>query len=185
MVDDKQLVQQAQQGSREAVGALYAAYHTRVYRFIAYRVGDPAVADDLTAEVFVIMVKRVHEYEYRGRPFLAWLYAIARNTVNMHYRQQQQRPVESLTEELVDQKPNPADLAHERLDQRRLMAALPQLTPPQREVILLKFIEGLSNGEVAAILNKTEGAIRVLQFRALDALRRALVDIEEVPHGSA
>ncbi|MDJ0757015.1 MAG: RNA polymerase sigma factor [Ardenticatenaceae bacterium] len=185
MIDDKQLIQAAQQGNREAIGALYAAYHARVYRYVAFRVGDPAAADDLTAEVFVTMVKRIQTYEYRGRPFLAWLYIVAGNIVKMHYRQEKKRQLETLPEELVDQASSPAEIAETRLSQRRLLAAMPFLSDPQREVILLKFIEGLSNSEVAEIMGKTEGAIRILQHRALTALRQTLRESGEVLHGSA
>ena len=88
MVDDNRLVKQAQRGDRQAVAALYAAYRAHVYRYITYRVGDPALAEDLTGDVFVAMVKHIGKYESRGRPFLAWLYAIAGNTCKMYYRRQ-------------------------------------------------------------------------------------------------
>ncbi len=182
MVDEKQLVAQAQQGHREAIAALYGAHQARIYRYIAYRAGR-AAADDLTAEVFVAMVRHIGRYEERGRPFLAWLYAIAGNVVKMHFRNQNQTEYSPLEDELVDQGPAPADVADRRLTQGRLLAAMPALTPDQREVILLKFMEGFSNAEAAAVMGKTEGAIRVLQHRALSALRRALV--EEVQHGAA
>lgn len=179
MVDDKRLVRQAQKGEKPAVAALYAAYRARVYRYIAYRVGDPALAEDLTADVFVAMVRHIDKYESRGRPFLAWLYAIAGNTCKMHYRRQNLAEFEPLPDELVDSQTGPEDIAHLRLTHARLMAAMPRLTENQRQVILLKFIEGFDNAEVAAILEKSEGAIRVLQHRALSALRQALVEEEQ------
>lgn len=176
MVDDKRLVEQAQQGDRRAVAALYAEYQARVYRYIAYRVGDTALAEDLTADVFVSMVRAIDNYEPRGRPFLAWLYAIAGNTCKMYYRRQNLTEFEPLPEEMIDRQTGPEDVAHLRLTHERLLAAMPRLTEDQRQVILLKFIEGLNNAEVATILEKSEGAIRVLQHRALVALRRALVE---------
>jgi RNA polymerase sigma-70 factor (ECF subfamily) len=178
MVDDKRLVKQAQQGDRRAVAALYAEYQARVYRYITYRVGDPALAEDLTADVFTSMVRNIGQYEFRGRPFLAWLYTIAGNTCKMYYRRQNLAEFEPLPEEMIDSETNPEDAAHLLLTHERLLAAMPRLTESQRQVILLKFIEGLSNSEIAAILERTEGAIRILQHRALAALRQALVEEE-------
>jgi RNA polymerase sigma-70 factor (ECF subfamily) len=183
MVDDKRLVKQAQKSDRQAIAALYAAYQARVYRYITYRVGDAAIAEDLTADVFVLMVKHIGKYEYRGRPFLAWLYTIAGNVCKMYYRSQNQAEFEPLPEEMIDHDTDPEASAHIRLTHDRLLKAMPHLTDDQRQVILLKFIEGFSNREMATILDKTEGAIRILQHRALAALRRALA--EEVQHEPA
>jgi RNA polymerase sigma-70 factor (ECF subfamily) len=183
MANDRQLIKLAQKGDRSAVAALYNENQPRVFRYIAYRVGDAAVADDLTAEVFVAMVKNIGQYEYRGRPFLAWLYTIAGNLVKMHYRGQQKLKFESLPDEMIDHNTNPADIAQSRLAHDRLMAAMPHLTEGQRQVILLKFIEGFDNAEIATLMDKTEGAIRILQHRALLALRQLL--IEEVQHEPA
>lgn len=180
MVDDKRLVKQAQQGDRRAIAALYAEYQARVYRYITYRVGDAAAAEDLTADVFVSMVKNIGKYEYQGRPFLAWLYTIAGNRCKMYYRSQNRTEFEPLPEELIDQDTDPVDATQTRLTHDRLLAAMPHLTDGQRQVILMKFIEGFSNSEVAAVLDKTEGAVRIMQHRALAALRRALA--EEVQH---
>lgn len=180
MVDNKQLIQQAKSGNRQAIAALYDAYQVHIFRYVAYRVGDAALAEDLTAEAFLLMVKNLHTYEDRGRPFLAWLYTVAGNVVKMHYRRRKQTEFEPLPEEMIDHKANPAEITQTRLTQERLMTAMPRLTEIQRQVILLKFIEGFSNREVAAFLDKTEGSIKSLQHRALAALRRILA--EEVQH---
>jgi RNA polymerase sigma-70 factor (ECF subfamily) len=179
MTDDIQLVKQARQGDRRAVAALYAAYRAYVYRYIAYRVGDPALAEDLAADVFVSMVRNIGKYESRGRPFLAWLYAIAGNACKMYYRRQKLAEFEPLPEEMIDGEARPEDAAQLRLNHARLLAVMPRLTESQRQVILLKFVEGFSTAEAAAILERSEGAIRVLQHRALAALRKALVEEEQ------
>jgi RNA polymerase sigma-70 factor (ECF subfamily) len=176
MVDDKRLVKQAQRGDKRAVAALYAAYRGPIYRYITYRVGDPALAEDLTADVFLAMVGHIAKYEARGRPFLAWLYTVAGNICKMYYRRQNLAEFEPLPDEMIDHQDNPEDTAHLRLSHERLLAAMPRLTESQRQVILLKFIEGFSNAEVANILARSEGAIRVLQHRALAALRQALAE---------
>jgi RNA polymerase sigma-70 factor (ECF subfamily) len=178
MVDDGQLVREAQHGDRRALAALYSAYRAPVYRYITYRVGDPALAEDLTADVFVSMVRHIGSYDSRGRPFLAWLYVVAGNTCKMHYRRQQLANFEPLPETMTADMSGPEEIAQLRLTQARLLNAMPRLTEDQRQVILLKFIEGFSNAEVAAILDKSEGAIRVLQHRALAALRQALAEEE-------
>ncbi len=175
MVDDQQIIKEAQQGARSAVAALYHKYHAPVYRYIVYRVGDASVADDLTSDVFCSMVKHIGRYEERGRPFLAWLYTIAGNVVKMHYRQQQKREFEPLPEEMIDHHATPSDIAQTNMTHDQLMAAMPHLSEIQRQVILLKFIEGYSNREIAAILDKKEGNIRILQHRAILALRQVLV----------
>jgi RNA polymerase sigma-70 factor (ECF subfamily) len=176
MVDDKRLVSEAQQGDRRAIAMLYSAYRARVYRYITYRVGDPTLAEDLTADVFVSMVRHIGNYDSRGRPFLAWLYTIAGNACKMFYRRDKMAKTASLPEGLASKNSDPENIAQLRLTQERLLTAMPRLTEGQRQVILLKFIEGFSNAEAAAILEKSEGAIRVLQHRALAALRQALVD---------
>ena len=183
MENDRQLVEQAQKGDRSAIAELYREHQPRIYRYIAYRVGDTAAADDLTAEVFVSMVKNINQFEYRGRPFLAWLYTVAGNVVKMHYRRQGRVEFEPLPSEMIDHKTNPAYITQSRLNQEKLMAAMPRLSDGQRQVILLKFIEGFDNAEIAAMMDKTEGAIRVLQHRALLALRQALA--EEMAHERA
>jgi RNA polymerase sigma-70 factor (ECF subfamily) len=125
-------------------------------------------------------VKNMKQYEVRGRPFLAWLYTIAGNIVKMHYRRQKQAEFKPLPDEMIDHQANPADVTQSRLTHDHLLAAMSHLTDGQRQVILLKFIEGFSNAEIAAVMDKTEGAIRILQHRALLALRQNLA--EKVQH---
>jgi len=174
MFNDKQLVKRAQQGDKQALAALYDAYQPRIYRYVLYRVGDVALAEDLAAEVFVSMVKSIRTYQERGRPFLAWLYAIAGNTVKMHHRRPQTEWL-PLPETLIDDAVDPVEMMQTRLTHERLIGAMPYLTEAQQQVILLKFVEGFSNAEVSAYLGLTEGAVKSLQHRALAALQRVLV----------
>ena len=178
---DHQIIKQAKQGDKEAIASLYRQYQGQIYRYIAYRVGDTSVADDLTADVFVSMVKAIGSYQQRGKPFLAWLYTIAGNVVKMHYRARSKQPVEPISEQIIDERASPADLAHNQLTQAKLLAVLPRLSEAQRQVILLKFIEGFSNREIAQLLGKNEGAIRILQHRAIQALRTLLAEVRQ-PH---
>jgi len=172
--DEAQLIQRAQQGNPAAFAEIYDQYQPAVYRYIYYRVGDTATAEDLTSEVFVRMVEKIDTFTYRGRPILAWLYTIARNLVVDYQRRAGQVAILSLDEQLVAESDDVERAVENSLTQRRLTAALAHLTEYQRQVILLKFVEGLNNEEVAGVLDKPIGAVKSLQHRALAALRRVL-----------
>ncbi len=172
---DAALVELAQQGRQEAFEEIYQRHFEDIYTYLYYRVGDGALAEDLSAEVFVRSVDKIHTYDHTGRPLLAWLYTIARNLVIDHYRKTGQvtwLPLDDRME--ASREEHPAEQAEEHLDQMRLAGALENLTEVQRQVILLKFVHGYSNVEVAQRLGKEEGAIKSLQHRALETLKRAL-----------
>ena len=175
--DESRLIQRAQRGDRAAYAELYDSHYDAVYRYCYYRVGDAELAQDLTAEVFVRMVEKLHRFKVRGRPLLAWLYTIARNLTADLYREKGKVAHLALDEASALAAGDESDLAQavdRSLRADCLAAALDHLTEDQRRVILLKFMEGRSNGQVARILNKSEGAVKSLQHRALSALRRAI-----------
>lgn len=172
--DEARLIQRAKEGDPAAFAALYDRHRPAVYRYVYYRVGDVATAEDLTAEVFVRLVEKVDRFIYRGRPLLSWLYTIARNLIADHWRRSGQAIIVPLDEQLATDAGNPEEAAERGLVQRRLAAALTHLTDDQQQVIILKFIEGLDNAEVARTLGKPVGAVKSLQHRALAALRRVL-----------
>ena len=172
--DEAQLIQRAQRGDPAAFTEIYDRHQPAVYRYIYYRVSDIATAEDLTSDVFVRLVEKIDRFTYRGRPLLAWLYTIARNLVTDHHRRIGQATMLPLDEQLVAETDDLEQAAERGLAQRRLAAALPHLTEDQRQVIILKFIEGQSNAEVARILGRPVGAVKSLQHRALAALRRIL-----------
>ena len=171
--DEKRLVELAKSGNGEAFSQLYEAYFDRVYRFIFFRVTDDEIAEDLASQVFLKAWENLYRYHPRG-PFLAWLYAIARNTVIDHYRTR--KHVVSLDEA------TPIAAPYDKLDDRMqlesdmqaLQAAMQRLTEEQREVITLKFIADYDTAQIAKQMGKSEGAIRALQMRALQALARAM-----------
>ncbi len=171
--DESRLVDLAKSGDGEAFSQLYEAYFDRVYRFIFFRVTDDQIAEDLAAQVFLKAWENLHRYHPKG-PFLAWLYAIARNTVIDSYRTR--KPVVSLDEAA------PIALQDDRLDDRlqlefeieALRAAMQQLTQEQQEVITLKFMADYDTAQIAREMGKSEGAIRALQMRALQALARVM-----------
>ena len=158
-----------------AFGELYDRFVERVYRYVYFRTGSHTEAEDLTEQVFLKAWEAIGRYRWQGRPFLAWLYRLAHNAHIDHVRSQ--RPTTSLTN---DQRP--LDLASPRaslelgrtLDAEVIAGALAELTIDQQQVIVMKFIEGLDNEQIAQLMDKREGAIRALQMRALMSMRRVL-----------
>jgi RNA polymerase sigma-70 factor (ECF subfamily) len=176
--DEANLIQQAKEGDPAAFAEIYDRHQPAIYRYIFYRVGDVTTAEDLTGEVFVRLLERIEHFTYQGRPLLAWLYTIARNLIADYQRQAKPTTILSPDEQLMAEVGNPAQVTEQGLARRRLAAALPHLTEDQRQVIILKFIEGLDNVEVARTLGKSVGAVKSLQHRALAALRRILGENE-------
>ena len=172
--DEATLIQRAKEGDRAAFAEIYDRHQPAIYRYIFYRVGDAATAEDLTSEVFVHLVDSIEHFTYQDRPLLAWLYTIARNLVTDHHRSTGRATMVPLDERLVADVTGPEDAAGHALAQQRLAAAVDQLTEDQRQVILLKFFEGLDNETVARLLRKPYGAVKALQHRGLAALRRIL-----------
>jgi RNA polymerase sigma-70 factor (ECF subfamily) len=178
-MDEPTLVQRACRMEGAAISTLYRRHVQAIYRYIYYRVSDELAAEDLTAEVFLRAVEGLPNYEPRGAPFEAWLYRIAQARVADYFRKgQRERTVEIREDWPSDE--SPLSIGVERSFRREeLRQAINQLTPDQQQVIILKFVEGLSNAEVAQILNKTEGAVKSLQHRALNALHRLVKRSDE------
>ena len=182
MHEEHDLIRRAQEYDPAAFGAIYERYYNGVYKYIYYRVGDQGLAEDLTMEVFVKALEAIEGFTFRGVPFSAWLYRIASNLVIDHFRRQPGQPALSLEEKLVATSEHPAMVALEsEFTHQALRRALAELTDDQQQVILLKFVDGLSNHEVAQALGKTEGAIKSLQHRALASLGRVLGEQGEAP----
>lgn len=147
-------------------GALYEAHFERIYAFIASRVRDRSVAEDLTAEVFRHALGAIQSFQWRGVPFVAWLYRIAAHEIADHVAKQTREQQGSI----VDSEPS-VDEA-ERVEQRAtLFRLVDELPPDQRRVIVMRFAEERSIREIAAELGRSEGAVKQLQWRALQALR--------------
>jgi RNA polymerase sigma-70 factor (ECF subfamily) len=173
-MDETTLIQRARRLDRAAISTLYRQHVQAIYRYVYYRVGDASIAEDLTAEVFLRAIEGLPDYEPRGVPFAAWLYRIAHARVADHFRRQRRAETVALDESHPSGEDSPLAKAERSSFYENLEAALRQLTLYQQQVIILKFIEGLSNAEVAQILNKTEGAVKSLQHRALNALHRLM-----------
>ena len=175
LVNERQLVLQAQAGSAEAFGQLYDAYMERIYRFIYFRVEDQQTAEDITSQVFLRAWNNLDRFRLGRTPYLAWLYTIAHNAVIDHYRT---RKVTSALEDVRLSQPDYAEAVENNIDfaveMTTIKSAMLTLTDDQQQVLTLKFIEGMSNDEIARHLGKREGAVRALQMRGLRALAKLL-----------
>ncbi|PRH76378.1 RNA polymerase subunit sigma-24 [Streptomyces solincola] len=172
------LVERAQAGEAEAFGRLYDQYSDTVYRYIYYRVGGKATAEDLTSETFLRALRRISTFTWQGRDFGAWLVTIARNLVADHFKSSRFR-LEVTTGEMLDANEverSPEDSVLEMLSNAALLEAVRKLNPQQQECVTLRFLQGLSVAETARVMGKNEGAIKTLQYRAVRTLARLLPD---------
>lgn len=174
-LSDTDLVKHAQQGNVHAVGDLFDRYQPRIYKYVRMRVYDHHKAQDLTGEIFLLMIKNLPGYRDIGIPFSAWLYRIAHNLVINHYQKEQVTRQVSLVH-AENSHPHTATLAvmvEQQLEIEGLLQALEKLEDIQREVIILRFLADLSLKEVAQTLDKTVATIKAIQHRGLLALKMA------------
>ena len=172
--DDKFLLERAQDYDPVALSEIYDRYAQRIYNYIYYRLGNAELAEDLTSNVFMKMLEAIQSDKAWRVSFSGWLYRIAHNMVVDHFRRRRKERELPLDERLVSSDDDPEMVADISLTSELLRRAVNRLTHDQSQVIILKFVEGMSNGDVADILDKTEGAVKSLQYRALAALRRQL-----------
>jgi RNA polymerase sigma-70 factor (ECF subfamily) len=174
---DADLVRSAQKGNVSAIGELYDRYNERIFKYVLIRVSNKRRAEDLTGEVFARMITHLHDYREMGIPFSSWLYRIAFNLVVDYYRKEKNRApiLPAHQAQLATQDDDPVVIVEHRLTVEKLQLALDKLDESQREVIILRFLVGLSLREVAGGLDKTVAAVKSLQHRGLVALRLALV----------
>ena len=171
------LVKQAQAGGAAAFSALYEHYYDSIYRYVSFRTGSVADAEDITAEVFVRMIESIHRFKWKGYPFSSWLFRIAHNLVVDFYRKRGRRQTVSL-ENAPPIAESVALDADARMDIELTMGnvrkAMENLTDLQREAITLRFAAGLSVAETAKAMGKKDNAVKALQHAGLKKLRRIL-----------
>jgi len=172
VADERTLIEKAKKDT-EAFGDLYERYVGKIYNYVYYRTGNEHDAEDLTARVFVRALKRLPSYADRGLPFSAWLYRIAHNLVANWHRDQNRRKVVPLDEFVVDgiQSDAPEYAAENREARQLLLETIRRLPAERQQLLILKFIEHLSNAEIGAVMNRSEGAIKSLYHRTLLTLR--------------
>jgi RNA polymerase sigma-70 factor, ECF subfamily len=169
-----EIIKRAQKGDAETVSILYERYHRMIFRYLYYRVGDRSLAEDLTSEVFVRMLRFLGGFKPPAASFQAWLFQIARHLAIDHYRKPSARNHLQLEENMKNDEQNLEDAVDRIITSERLSRALDDLTEEQRDVIILRFISEMPISDVAQALNKSEDAIKGLQRRALMALRDVL-----------
>lgn len=177
--DLKPLLDRAKQYDPGALAEIYDQYAPKIYNYIYYRVGDARLAEDLTASVFLNVLEAIQSNRAWRTSFSGWLYRIAHNVVVDQFRRRGKLRELPLDERLVSMEEDPYKNAELSLEVDSLKRAIRGLTSDQAEVIILKFIEDLTNAEVARIMGKTEGAIKSLQYRALASLRKKLKSEEK------
>ena len=170
---EEKLIREAIAGEASAFGLLYDKYQPVIYRFIYIKISHREEAEDLTHQVFLRAWENIYTYEFRGFSFSSWLYYIARNKVIDHYRTRKITiDIESIqiSEEI---KPNEKTI-DEKLEIKKIKNAITKLRPVEQDVLIMRFIEELSPKEVAGILKKSEGSIRLIQHKALKNLKKIL-----------
>ncbi len=175
-MSEEQLLELASSFDEGALGELYDRYESKIYSYIYRRTGAPALAEDLTAQVFLKMLEAINSDKGWRSSFSGWLYRIAHNLVIDYYRKRDRRQHVSIDDApvLTASSYDPVEAAESTLDAERLRAAIRRLTDEQAAVVSLRFLEGYSISEVAEMMDKTEGAIKALQYRAVATLRDLL-----------
>jgi len=182
--DVVQLIEQAQAGNAQAFGQLYEQYAAAVFRYVFAHVDNRLDAEDLTEEVFLRAWRSISKYRQRDIPFLAYMFRIARNAVIDHHRSSRRSELlvsldddDHMDRQIKDLRPDPSDAAIEGQESQEMHRLLDQLQEDYRTVLLLRFLSGLDPEETALVMGRSPGAVRVLQHRALTALRK-LVPLE-------
>jgi RNA polymerase sigma-70 factor (ECF subfamily) len=183
-IDDSVALENAIQGDGEAFGMLYERYVGRIYNYIYYRTGNIYDAEDLTERVFMRAMHHIGNYNNRGLPFSAWLYRIAHNLVANWHRDNSRRKEVPLEEGMLPPV-HAVHPEHELLqteEQERLLRAIRCLPAERQQLLILKFVDHLSNAEIGRIMGRTEGAVKSLYHRTLltmrDDLEMLWVDME-------
>jgi len=184
-LDDLALAQLAGSNT-EAFGELYSRHVNRIYNYIYYRTGNHHDAEDLTARVFQRALRHVGAFEDKGVPFTAWLYRIAHNLVANWHRDRSRRPVIPLDQHVavseVAVHPEVEAIAHE--EQTLLLDAVRVLPDDRQQLLILKFVERMSNAQIGEVMVRTEGAIKSLYHRTLNALREDVQEREKHSDGN-
>ncbi|HSF81325.1 MAG TPA: sigma-70 family RNA polymerase sigma factor [Anaerolineales bacterium] len=173
-----EVIARAQSGDSEVIGELYERYNLGLFRYLYYRLGDKHTAEDLTSEVFVRMIRALRGYRSQNVSFDAWLFQIARNLAVDHLRKMNVRNHVTLEEEMIAETDDVDGTVERKLTSDKLVSALNRLSDEQRDVLILRFVNGMRIEQVAQTLHKSVDSIKGLQRRGLLALREILTDWE-------
>lgn len=174
MQNEEHIVRRAQDGDEEAFSMLYEEHFDKVFRYMVLRVKDRSEAEDMAQQVFVKSFEALPSFKWKGAPFGAWLFSIARNLVVDRQRKAGKQPVTSIDDVVLLSDENLENNVETKMEMEKVVEASKSLTPSQREVVALRFGAEMSIAETAKIMGKNEGAIKALQHSAINALRRLL-----------
>jgi RNA polymerase sigma-70 factor (ECF subfamily) len=176
--NEEEVLLHASQGDRDSFGLLYERYIDRIFNYVYYRTGNTHDAEDLTARVFQRAMNHIHNYTDRGVPFSAWLYRIAHNLIANWHRDRSRRQEIPLNEVpvLPSREDRPETTLVRSQEQDSLLRLIRQLPPERQTLLILKFVENMSNAEIGQIMGRSEGAVKSLYHRTLLALRDELGD---------
>lgn len=166
----KETIKRAQNGDANAISELYEQYKPAVYRYLYFRCEGQQVAEELTTEVFIRVIENLPRYKLRSTPFQAWLFRIARNLVIDHYRRSKIRQHLALDENWAGTKEGTESIVERKLDIEELRQALRKLSPDQCDVVVMRFLADMPISQVAQTMKKSQGAVKMLQTRALKSL---------------
>jgi RNA polymerase sigma-70 factor, ECF subfamily len=172
-VEIRRLVERAQAGDRTALEELYLIHFDRIYSYLHMTVGNRHDAEDLTTQTFLRMLESIGRFRFQAAPFSAWLFRIAHNLSMDHFRANRRwQPEEDVPEAPGSEERSAEDEAFQSIGRQSMLDLIDSLSQEQQQVLTLKFVFGFSNGEAATILEKSEGAIKSLQHRALVSLQK-------------
>lgn len=171
----RRLVDRAQQGDRAALEELYLIHFDRIYSYLHMTVGNRHDAEDLTTQTFLKMLESIGKFRWQSAPFSAWLFRIAHNLSMDHFRSRRRwQPEEEVPEPRDSEEPSAEIEAMHAIGRQSMLDLIDTLSPEQQQVLTLKFVFNFPNADVAKILDKTEGAIKSLQHRALASLQKQI-----------
>jgi RNA polymerase sigma-70 factor, ECF subfamily len=171
----RKLVDRAQQGDRAALEELYLIHFDRIYSYLHMSVGNKHDAEDLTTQTFLKMLESIGRFRWQSAPFSAWLFRIAHNLAMDHFRARRRwQPEADVPEPVGEEEPSAELEAMQSIGRQSMLELIDKLSPEQQQVLTLKFVFNFPNADVAKILDKTEGAIKSLQHRALASLQKQI-----------
>jgi RNA polymerase sigma-70 factor (ECF subfamily) len=173
--NEPHIIEQAQKGNPDYFGLLYDHYLAPIYRFIYLKVNTKEEAQDLVHEVFLSAWKNLEDFDQQGHPFSSWLYQIARHKVIDHYRTKKvDFDIENVSEDLIKVTTAFDKEFDRQLDIKQVQEAITHLGEEQQSVLIMRFVEDLNYEEISYILNKSAGAIRLIQHRAIQNLKKII-----------
>jgi RNA polymerase sigma-70 factor, ECF subfamily len=179
VLDDQLLLAQARRLDSDALTQVHDRYYGPIFRYVAFRLSDPELAEDLTSEVFVRFLSALRSPNAPQNSLKGWLYGVAARVVADHFRQQYRHPEQALPETAASPTDDPSDIAAAHITWQAVSEAMTALTAEQQQALALRFGDDLSIREAAQIMGKSEGSLKQLQARAIAALTRILSPVRE------